>query len=207
VSLELGVLASGGGSNLQAILDAIQSGQLDAACRIVVCNRPDAGAIPRARAAGVSVHILDHKQYSSREAFDAELVRSLKAAGVEWVALAGFMRVLSPVFLGAFPQRVVNIHPSLLPAFPGVNAQEQAFRYGVKITGCTVHFVDGGVDTGPIIRQCAVAVLDTDTETSLRARILEHEHKLFVEALSAISRGEVRYPQRTPSPPSHLAAP
>lgn len=194
MTLALGVLVSGNGSNLQAILDAIESGQLDADCRLVVSNRPSAYALVRAQKADVKSIVLDHKSYASRETFDAALVASLREAGVEWIALAGFMRVLTPVFLEAFAHKIVNIHPSLLPAFPGVAAQAQAFAYGVKVTGCTAHFVDGGVDTGPIIAQSAVPVLESDTLETLQERILVQEHKIFVEALQAIAQGKVRYP-------------
>ena len=168
--------------------------KLNHACKIVVSNRPSAYALVRAEKAGVKALALDHKSYESREAFDTALVKVLHAAGVEWVALAGFMRVLTDVFLDAFAQRIVNIHPSLLPAFPGVAAQEKAFSYGVKVTGCTAHFVDSGVDTGPIIAQKAVPVLESDTLETLRDRILVQEHQIFVDALEAIAQGKVRYP-------------
>lgn len=194
MTLALGVLVSGNGSNLQAILDAIESGNLDAECKIVVSNRPSAHALVRAEKANVKAVALDHKSYDSREAFDTALVELLRGAGVEWVALAGFMRVLTDVFLDAFAERIINIHPSLLPAFPGISAQEQAFSYGVKVTGCTAHFVDRGVDTGPIIAQKAVEVLESDTLETLRERIIVQEHKIFVEALQAIAQGKVRYP-------------
>lgn len=192
MTMRLGVLVSGSGTNLQSILDACADGRLDAQVRLVVSNRAGAFALERAARAGVPTRVLEHKQFSSREDFDHALVDALRAAEVEWIALAGFMRVLTPVFLEAFPGRIVNIHPSLLPAFPGVNSQQQAFDYGVKVAGCTVHFVDGGVDTGPIIAQRAVPVLESDDADSLRARILEQEHSLFVEALQAISEGRVR---------------
>jgi phosphoribosylglycinamide formyltransferase-1 len=195
VTLALGILVSGSGSNMEAILTAIAEKRLDAECKIVISNRPDVLALRRASSAGVKTAVLDHKLYDSRERFDMELVSTLRAEGVEWIALAGFMRVLTPVFLDAFAKKVVNIHPSLLPAFPGVSAQNQAFEYGVKITGCTAHFVDGGVDTGPIILQSAVPVLPADTAESLKARILEQEHQIFVEALQKIARGEVVYPE------------
>lgn len=191
MTLALGVLVSGNGSNLQAILDAIAQGKLDAECKIVVSNRPGAFALERASRAGVKQLTLDHKKFSSRQEFDRELVSHLKDAGVQWLALAGFMRVLTPEFLSAFEGRVVNIHPSLLPAFPGVNAQKQAYEYGVKVAGCTVHFVDSGVDSGPIIAQKAIPVLPSDTEETLRARILEQEHRLFVESLQAIAQNRV----------------
>lgn len=194
MTLSLGVLVSGTGSNLKALLDAIASGRLDATCQVVVSNRPHAPALERAKNAGVQTVTLDHTQYENREEFDLALVTTLRKSGVEWVALAGFMRVLTPVFLDAYSKRVVNIHPSLLPAFPGVRAQDQAFEYGVKLAGCTTHFVDSGVDTGPIIFQRAVPVFDDDTKETLRQRILEQEHVIFVETLQAIAQDRVAYP-------------
>jgi len=191
MTLALGVLVSGSGSNLQAILDAIASGALDAECKIVISNRPGVFALERAKKAGVKTAELDHKSFESREAFDQKLASTLKAEGVEWLALAGFMRVLTPEFLDSFKDKVVNIHPSLLPAFPGVNAQKQAFEYGVKKAGCTVHFVDSGVDSGPIILQASVDVKDDDTVETLRDRILVEEHQLFVRGLSLIAQGRV----------------
>ncbi|HSC89968.1 MAG TPA: phosphoribosylglycinamide formyltransferase [Polyangiaceae bacterium] len=192
MTLELGVLVSGSGSNLQALLDASQNGALDARIRVVISNRPGVYALERAQRAGVPVVTIDHKAFPSREAFDAELVSQLRAHGVEWVALAGFMRVLTPVFIDAFADRIVNIHPALLPSFPGVDGPGQAFRAGVRVAGCTVHFVELGVDSGPILVQRAVAVLPGDDEDALRARILEQEHQAFVEALELLSRGTAR---------------
>ncbi len=157
-----------------------------------VCSRSSARARP-----GVPSLGLDHKQYPTREAFEERVLQELRAHGVEWLALAGFMRVLSPLLLGAFPGRVVNIHPSLLPAFPGVDAQLQAHAYGVKVAGCTVHFVDGGVDSGPIIAQRAVPVLDSDSAEDLKRRILEQEHALFPQALQWIAEGRVRLVHRS----------
>lgn len=179
---------------MEAILTAIAAGRLDAECKLVVSNRPGVLALERAQKAGVKTVVLDHKRYGSREDFDTALVTALRAEGVEWIALAGFMRVLTPIFLDAFSRKVVNIHPSLLPAFPGVDAQRQAFEYGVKVAGCTVHFVDSGVDTGPIISQRAVPVLPSDTAESLKARILEQEHEIFVAALQKIAQGQITYP-------------
>jgi phosphoribosylglycinamide formyltransferase-1 len=190
-TLALGVLCSGSGTNLQAILDAVASGRLDADVRLVISNKPEARALERARKAGVGTLALPHRDFATREAFDAALVAALREAGAAWVVLAGFMRVLTPVFLGAFKQRIVNIHPALLPAFPGVHAQAQALAYGVKVSGCTVHFVDEGVDTGPVILQRAVPVLDDDTLDSLTQRILVEEHRAMVEALDAIAKGRV----------------
>jgi phosphoribosylglycinamide formyltransferase-1 len=189
--LSLGVLVSGTGSNLQAVLDAIAAGRLDATIQLVISNKPGALALERAKAASIPTLCLSHRDYGTREEFDGALVRALREASVEWVVLAGFMRLLTRTMLGAFASRVVNIHPSLLPAFPGVDAQEQALEYGVKLAGCTVHLVDEGTDTGPIIAQRAVPVLDTDDATALRARILTEEHSLLVEVLRAISEGRV----------------
>ena len=189
--ITLGVLASGGGTNFQAILDAIAAGTLDARVGVLVTNVPGAGAIERASKAGVEVVVLDHRRYDGRPAFDAAVVEALRARGVELVVLAGFMRLLTPVLLDAFPMRVVNIHPALLPAFPGIHSQKQALDYGVRVTGCTVHFVDGGTDTGPIVAQAAVAVRDDDDEESLRLRILAREHELLPRVLQWIAEGRV----------------
>ena len=189
--LTLGVLVSGVGSNLQAILDAISAGTLNAQVKLVIANRPGAPALERARAAGVRALTIPHKDFASREAFDRALVSALREAEVNWVVLAGFMRVLSPEFLDAYRGRIINIHPSLLPAFPGVDAAKQALDYGVKLTGCTVHFVDQGVDSGKIIAQRAVAVAPGDDVSSLAARIHEAEHELFVDVLREIAAGRV----------------
>jgi phosphoribosylglycinamide formyltransferase-1 len=189
--MTLGVLVSGSGTNLQAILDAVAKGQLSAKIGVVLSNVATAKGLERARSAGVPTVVLDHKKYPSREAFDAAVVEALRAHGVTCVVLAGFMRIVTPVLLDAFPNRVVNIHPALLPAFPGTHAQRQALAYGVCVTGCTVHFVDSGTDTGPIIAQAAVKVLDGDTEETLRDRILEKEHVLLPMALQWIALGLV----------------
>jgi phosphoribosylglycinamide formyltransferase-1 len=191
-TLKLGILVSGSGTNLQAILDAIADHSLDAEIRLVVSNLPNVRALDRARDAGVPHRVLSHRDYASRDAFDQALVDTLRASGVEWVALAGFMRVLTPRFLAAFERRVVNIHPALLPAFPGVHAQKQALDYGVKVAGCTVHFVDEGVDTGPIIAQRAVEVRDDDDASTLGARILEQEHAIYVEVLRWLAADRVK---------------
>ncbi|PKN50166.1 MAG: phosphoribosylglycinamide formyltransferase [Deltaproteobacteria bacterium HGW-Deltaproteobacteria-20] len=189
--LQLGVLVSGSGSNLQAILDAIRKGRLNASVRLVLSNKPKVFALERAERAGVPAAVVRHKDFDSREAFDRALVHALREAGVEWVVLAGFMRLLTPAFLEAFPYRVLNIHPALLPAFPGVDAQQQAIDYGVRISGCTVHFVDAGTDTGPILAQSVVDVRDDDTRDSLAARIIAREHQLFPQALQWIADGRV----------------
>jgi phosphoribosylglycinamide formyltransferase-1 len=190
--LTLGVLVSGGGSNLQAILDAIDQGALDARVATVISNKSEAYALERAREARVPAMVIDHNAYATREAFDGALVDALRALSVECVVLAGFMRIVTPVLLDAFPDRVVNIHPALLPAFPGVNGPKQALAYGVRVAGCTVHFVDGGMDTGPILTQAAVPVVADDTEESLAARILGTEHVLLPRALQWIAEGRVR---------------
>lgn len=190
--LALGVLVSGSGTNLQAIIDAVVGKRLDASIAVVVSNVASAKALDRAKAAGIPTVVIDHKAFASREAFDAALVDTLRAHEVSCVVLAGFMRLVTPVLLDAFADRVVNIHPALLPAFPGVHAQAQALAYGVRVTGCTVHFVDAGMDTGPIIAQSTVAVLDEDDETSLGARLLEKEHELLSSALQMIAEGRVQ---------------
>lgn len=187
----LGILVSGSGTNLQAILDAVASGKLRSKIGVVLSNVATAKALDRAKAAGVETAVVDHKAYPSREAFDAAVVEALRSKGVDCVVLAGFMRLVTPVLLDAFKNRVVNIHPALLPAFPGVHGQKQALDYGVRVSGCTVHFVDAGMDTGPIIAQATVPVLDDDTEDTLKARILEKEHALLVEVLQWIEGGRV----------------
>jgi len=189
--ITLGVLASGSGTNLQAVLDAIAAGKLDARVAVVVSNVQDAGALDRARSAGVPTVVVDHKKHPDRRSFDAAVVDVLRAHGVEWVVLAGFMRLLTEVLLDAFPMRVVNIHPALLPAFPGVHAQRQALDYGVRVTGCTVHLVDRGTDTGPIVAQAVVPVRDGDDEETLRLRILRREHELLPRVLQWIAEGRI----------------
>jgi len=189
--MALGVLVSGTGSNLQAILDAVAEKRLDARVAVVVSNVAGAGGLERAREAGVETVVVDHKAYTDRRAFDAALVEVLRARGVEVVVLAGFMRLVTDVLLGAFPMRVVNVHPSLLPAFPGVHSQQQAFDYGVRIAGCTVHLVDGGTDTGPILAQAAVPVEEDDDAESLRLRILAREHELLPQVLQWMAEGRV----------------
>ncbi|MGK4008723.1 phosphoribosylglycinamide formyltransferase [Sorangium sp. So ce1036] len=191
-TLDLGVLISGRGSNLQAILDAIAAGRLDARVRLVVSNRPGVAGLARAERAGIPTRVIPHQGFADRDSFDAAIAAALREAGATWVVLAGFMRLLSRTFLDAFPHRVVNIHPSLLPSFPGVDAQKQALEHGVRITGCTVHLVDAGTDTGPILAQAAVPVLDGDDPDTLAARILDHEHALLVRVLSWIAEGRLR---------------
>ncbi|HEX2674409.1 MAG TPA: phosphoribosylglycinamide formyltransferase [Polyangiaceae bacterium] len=189
--LNLGVLVSGAGTNLQAILDAIEAGSLNAKVKVVISNRPGVPALERAHKAGVEALTISHKNFVDRTAFDHALVRALDKADVNWVVLAGFMRVLTPEFLSAYLGRIINIHPSLLPAFPGMDAQKQAFDYGVKLTGCTVHFVDHGVDSGRIIAQRAVPVEEGDDLAALAARIHVAEHAVLVEVLREIAAGRV----------------
>ena len=190
-TLDLGVLVSGTGTNLGAILQAIDEGRLDARVCLVVSNKPGVKALDRAAAHGVPSVVIPHKDHATREAFDAAVVAALQSAGASTVVLAGFMRVVTPVLLDAFADRVINVHPALLPAFPGVDAQAQALTYGVRTTGCTVHFVDAGVDTGPIVAQAAVPVLEGDDRDALAARILVEEHALLVTALSWVAAGRV----------------
>jgi len=185
----LGVLISGRGSNLQAMIDAIAAGTLDARIAVVISNRPDAAGLERARKAGIETLVLSHRDYPSREEYDRVLAEHLRARGVGLVCLAGFMRLLSPVFIQAFPNAILNIHPSLLPAFPGLDAQHQAWAHGVKLAGATVHLVDCDLDAGPIVLQCAVPVLEDDTPDTLSARILEEEHKLYPEAIRLVLDG------------------
>jgi phosphoribosylglycinamide formyltransferase-1 len=187
-TLDLGVLVSGRGTNLGAILDAIADGALDARVKTVISNQADALALKRAEEAQVPTRVISHRDFATRQAFDQALVEALQAAGAHWVVLAGFMRVLTPVLLRAFSGRVLNLHPALLPAFPGTHAQRQALDYGVKVAGCTVHLVDEGVDSGPIIAQRVVPVLDDDDEDRLGARILTEEHGLLVEVLRDLAR-------------------
>lgn len=190
--MRIAVLLSGRGSNFAAIHEAIARGELNAQIVAVISNRPGAPGIERARAWGHDAHVIDHKAFASRGAHEAEVLRVLDAAAPDVIALAGYMRLLSADFVSRYPLRIVNVHPSLLPSFPGVDAQAQAVAYGVKVSGCTVHFVDENLDAGPIILQRAVEVRDDDTGESLAARILEQEHRTYVDALVKLSRGPWR---------------
>jgi len=181
----LGILLSGRGSNFEAIADNIECARLDAEIAIVISNRPEARGIELARGRDLPAIVLPSKGVP-REDYDGRLVAELQSHGVELVCLAGFMRVLTAEFCRAFPMRALNIHPSLLPAFPGLDAQKQALEHGVKISGCTVHFVDEGLDCGPIVLQAAVPVLDNDTEETLAARILNEEHRIYSEAIGMV---------------------
>ena len=189
--LRLGVLASGRGSNLQAIIDAIEKGTLEAVLAVVLSNKSDAPALERARQHGAPAIFLDPKATPGREHYDQVLLEQLRKHDVELVALAGYMRIVTPVLIDAYSHRMMNIHPSLLPAFPGLAAQKQALDWGVKTAGCTVHFVTEGVDAGPIIRQAAVPVFEGDTEETLAARILVEEHRLYPEAIQFFAQGRL----------------
>ena len=189
--LPIGVLISGGGTNLQAIIDAIESGKLDARIAIVVSNRADAYGLVRAKNHGLATEALDHKRFPSREAFDQAVVEILRGRGVDLVVLAGFMRLLSLVLVKAFSNRIMNIHPALLPSFPGLHVQKRALEHGVRFSGCTVHFVNEECDEGPIIIQAVVPVLQADTEESLAARILEQEHRIYTRAIQLYSEGRL----------------
>jgi phosphoribosylglycinamide formyltransferase-1 len=190
--LNIGVLVSGSGTNLQAIIDAIEAKRLGAKIAVVISNKPTAFALERAKKHGIATRVIVKDSFPDREAFDAELVRVLNEHKVELVALAGFLRILTPVFTRAFPMRIMNIHPSLLPSFTGLDVQRKAIEYGVKFSGCTVHFVDEGLDTGPIIMQAVVPVMDSDTPETLAQRILEEEHKIYPEAIRLYAEGKLR---------------
>ena len=187
---KLGILLSGRGSNFEAIADSIQSGRLKAEIAVVISNRADAPGLESARRRGLKTRLIPSKG-RVREEHDAEVVAALKEAEVDFICLAGYMRLLSPEFVRAFPNRILNIHPSLLPAFPGLEAQKQAVKHGVRVSGCTVHFVDEHLDHGPIILQKTVPVLDGDDEHTLAARILEQEHIAYTEALQLLLSGAV----------------
>jgi phosphoribosylglycinamide formyltransferase-1 len=189
---KIAVLVSGSGSNLQAIIDASERGDIPARVVLVVSNKESAYGLTRAEKHGIATAVLDHKAHPTREAFDAGLVRIVRDSGADLVCLAGFMRVLTPVFLRAFPGRIMNIHPALLPAFPGTHGPKQALDYGARFAGCTVHFVDEGVDTGPVIVQAVVPVHPGDTEETLAARILEQEHRIYPLAIRLFCEGRLR---------------
>jgi len=194
--LPIGVLVSGSGSNLQSIIDNIERGSLDAEIRIVISNIPDAYALKRAQQHQISTVVIKHHDFETRESFDKEIVRIFESYGVELVVMAGFMRVISSVLIRAYPEKIVNIHPALLPSFPGMHAQRQAVEYGVKFSGCTVHFVDEGVDSGPVIIQAVVPVLAEDTEETLSARILQEEHRIYPQAIQFLATNKIKLENR-----------
>ncbi|MGD0276161.1 MAG: phosphoribosylglycinamide formyltransferase [Syntrophales bacterium] len=187
----IGVLVSGSGSNLQSIIDHIEVGRLDAEIRVIVSNEPEAYALQRAAHHHISSVIVRHGDFTDRQTFEEKIVAVLSKFGVELVIMAGFMRILGPTLLRAFPLRIMNIHPALLPAFPGLHVQQKAIDYGVKFSGCTVHFADEGVDAGPIIIQAIVPVLDSDTAEDLAARILKEEHKIYPQAIQLYAEGRL----------------
>jgi phosphoribosylglycinamide formyltransferase 1 len=188
----IGVLISGGGTNLQAIIDAIEAKKLDAEICVVLSNQADAYGLARAKQHGIATAVLDHKSFASREDYDQAVVDVLRARGVELVILAGFMRLLSPVFIKAYSNRIMNIHPSLLPSFPGLHVQKKALDHGVRFAGCTVHFVNEECDEGPIIIQAVVPVYPDDDEATLAARILKQEHRIYPRAIQLYAEGRLR---------------
>src|SRR5215475_9229328 len=190
--VSLGVLISGNGSNLQAIIDAIESGRLDAEIRIVISNRQDAQGLARAQRHQIPTQVIDHRSHPDREMYDKILIDTLQTQQVELVILAGFMRLLSPLFVRAYSNRIMNIHPALLPSFPGLHVQKKAVEHGVRFSGCTVHFVNEECDEGPIIIQAVVPVFPEDTEESLAARILEQEHRIYPRAIQLYSEDRLR---------------
>jgi phosphoribosylglycinamide formyltransferase-1 len=195
--MKIGILISGRGSNMVAIVDAVKSGEIPGSeVGVVISDKPNAAGLEKARERGVETVVVERKG-RTREEHDAEIIAELQSRGVEFVCLAGYMRMLSKDFVRAFENKIINIHPSLLPAFPGLDAQKQAIEHGVKISGCTVHFVDEDLDAGPIILQKAVEVTSEDTAESLSAKILEHEHAAYVEAVSLVAKGKVKIEGRT----------
>ena len=190
--LKIGVIASGRGSNLQAIIDNIKSGKLEAQINVVICDNVDAYALERARQAGIPAVSIVRADYPDKVAFEQAIIDCLKVYNVYLVVLAGFMRIISSEFIRQFPNRIINVHPALLPSFPGLHAQRQAVYYGAKISGCTVHFVDEGMDTGPIIMQKAVDVVDTDDEDTLSDKILVCEHEIYSKVLQLYAQGKIR---------------
>ncbi|NJB68276.1 phosphoribosylglycinamide formyltransferase-1 [Desulfobaculum xiamenense] len=196
MSLPLAVLVSGGGSNLQAIIDAVEAGRIDAEIRLVLSNRADANGIERARKHGIPTAVVEHAAFASREDFDREMIRIIRAHGAEVIVLAGFMRLLTPMFIREFAPNIVNIHPALLPSFPGVHGQRDAAAYGVKIAGCTAHFVDEIMDNGPVIIQAAVPVMAGEDGAALGERILAYEHRIYPQAIKWLAEGRLRVNDR-----------
>jgi phosphoribosylglycinamide formyltransferase 1 len=189
--LRIGVLVSGSGTNLQSVIDAIESKRLNAVIKAVLSDNPQAFALERAKKHSIPNEVLLKKDFPSREEFDRHLAERLKGHGIELVVLAGFMRIISKVMLDAFPMRIMNIHPSLLPSFPGLDVQKKALDFGVKFSGCTVHFVDEGLDSGPIIIQAVVPVNDNDTVEDLKKRILTEEHRIYPQAIELFAEGRL----------------
>jgi phosphoribosylglycinamide formyltransferase-1 len=189
--INIGVLVSGRGTNLQAIIEAIEEGKIEGKIKIVISDNLDAYALKRAEQHNIETQYISHKEFKNREDYDKKIVETLENKEVELVVLAGYMRILSSYFIKAYKNKIINIHPALLPSFPGLWAQKQAVEYGVKISGCTVHFVDEGMDSGPIILQSAVEVSEDDTEESLAERILKEEHQIYSQAIQLFSQGRL----------------
>ena len=190
--LGIGILVAGSGSNLQSIIDNIERGTLTAEIKVVISNNPEAYALERCRRHHIPAVVIRHQEFRKREDFDRQMISVLQFHGVELVVMAGFMRLLTPLFLNAFAMKIMNIHPALLPAFPGTHVQQKAVDYGVKFSGCTVHFADEGVDTGPVIIQAVVPVLDADTADTLAARILKEEHRIYPQAIQLYAEGRIQ---------------
>jgi phosphoribosylglycinamide formyltransferase-1 len=188
--LKLGILASGSGSNFAAIAQAIADHKLNAQVQVLIYNNPEAKVVERANKFGVTSILLNHRHYSTREKLDEDIVKTFKEYEVDWVVMAGWMRIVTPVLIDAFPQKILNLHPSLLPSFPGIRAIEQALEAGVKITGCTVHLVELKVDSGPILMQAAVPILPNDTPETLHGRIQVQEHQIIVGAIAQLQRSQ-----------------
>jgi len=191
VMINIGVLASGRGTNLQAIIEAVEEGRIDGKISIVISDNHNAFALKRAEQHNIKTQYINFKKLKKREDYDKEIIKSLKEKKIDLVVLAGYMRILTPYFINAYKNKIMNIHPALLPSFPGLHAQRQAVEYGVKVSGCTVHFVDEGMDSGPIVLQKAVEVKDNDTEESLAERILREEHQIFPQAIQLFSQGRL----------------
>jgi len=189
--ISLGVLVSGSGSNLQAIIDNIEKGLLDGEIKVIISNNADAYALVRAKKHNIPSVIIKHSDFENREDFDRKMIDVLKSYSIDLIVMAGFMRLLTPLFLNAFPMRIMNIHPAILPAFPGIHVQKRAADYGVRFSGCTVHFADEGVDSGPIIIQAIVPAYDDDTEDTLAARILKEEHRIYPQAIQFYAEGRI----------------
>ena len=191
VMINIGVLASGRGTNLQAIIEAIEGGKIEGRISIVISDNSDAYALKRAKQYNIDTRYINFKSYKNREDYDKEIIKALEEKKIDLVVLAGYMRILSPFFINAYKNKIMNIHPALLPSFPGLHAQRQAVEYGAKVSGCTVHFVDEGVDSGPIVLQKSVEVKDDDTEELLEERILKEEHQIYPKAIQLFSEGRL----------------
>ena len=191
VMINIGVLASGRGTNLQAIIEAVEEGKIEGEIKVVISDNPDAYALKRAEQYNIDTRYINFKEFKNRENYDKEIIKTLEEKKIDLVVLAGYMRILSPYFIRTCKNKIMNIHPALLPSFPGLHAQKQATEHGVKVSGCTAHFVDEGVDSGPIILQKVVEVKDNDTEESLAERILKEEHQIYPQAIQLFSQGRL----------------